>query len=97
ASRAFLFDPPAAFAEYGLVRPRGALHIGTEAQIPLLDAFVAKADVRGLARRVDSAEVRKICPVLRPECAAGGVFEPDAADIDVDALHQGYLRLFRKR
>lgn len=97
ASRAFLFDPPAGFAEYSLVKPRGALHIGTGAQLPLLDAFAAKADVRGLARRLDGAEARRICSALRPESAAGGVFEPDAADIDVDALHQGYLRLFRKR
>lgn len=97
ASRAFLFDPPPGFAEYGLVKPRGALHIGTEAQLPLLDAFAAAADVRGLARRVDGAEVHRLCPALRPECAAGGVFEPNAADIDVDALHQGYLRQFRKR
>jgi D-arginine dehydrogenase len=33
---------------------------------------------------------------LRPEAAIGAVFEPDAMDIDVHALHQAYLRLGRQ-
>jgi D-arginine dehydrogenase len=47
-------------------------------------------------RSLTSNEVLALCPVLRPDVAAGGVFEPDAADIDVDALLQGYLRAARK-
>jgi D-arginine dehydrogenase len=31
-------------------------------------------------------------PVLRPEAAHCGVFEPDAMDMDVHAIHQGFLR-----
>jgi D-arginine dehydrogenase len=37
-------------------------------------------------------EVLELCPVLRPEVAYAGVFEPQAMDIDVDALLQAYLR-----
>jgi D-arginine dehydrogenase len=36
-------------------------------------------------------------PVLRPEALLGGAYEPDASDIDVHALHQGYLRGMRRR
>ena len=36
-------------------------------------------------------------PVLRPETVLGAVHEPDAADIDVHTLHQGYLRGLRQR
>jgi D-arginine dehydrogenase len=31
-------------------------------------------------------------PVLRPEKLIGAVFEPDAMDMDVHAIHQGFLR-----
>ena len=31
-------------------------------------------------------------PVLRPEAAYCGVYEPDAMDMDVHAIHQGFLR-----
>jgi D-arginine dehydrogenase len=36
-------------------------------------------------------------PVLRAEGLLGALFEPDAMDIDVNALHQGYLRSARRR
>ena len=35
-------------------------------------------------------------PVLLPEMVRGAVFEPDAADLDVHAIHQGYLRGLRR-
>jgi D-arginine dehydrogenase len=35
-------------------------------------------------------------PALRPEQVIGAVYEPDAADMDVHAIHQGYLRGMRK-
>jgi len=31
-------------------------------------------------------------PVLRPEMAQCGIYEPDAMDMDVHAIHQGFLR-----
>ena len=36
-------------------------------------------------------------PCLKPEAVAAGMSEPEAADIDVNALHQGYLRGLRQR
>ena len=44
-----------------------------------------------------ASEITALVPVLRPECAAVGVFEPDAMSMDVAALHEGYLRGFRTR
>ena len=35
-------------------------------------------------------------PVLRGELLLGGAYEPDASDIDVHALHQGYLKGLRR-
>ena len=35
-------------------------------------------------------------PVLRPERIVGAILEPDAVDMDVHAIHQGYLRGMRR-
>jgi D-arginine dehydrogenase len=43
-----------------------------------------------------AAEACALTPVLRPECVLGAVYEPDAADMDVHAIHQGYLRGLRR-
>ena len=36
-------------------------------------------------------------PCLRPELVHGALYDPGAQDIDVHALHQGFLRGFRRR
>ena len=46
---------------------------------------------------LDAGEARAMVPVLRPDQVVGAVFEPDAMDIDVHELHQGYLRRLRQR
>jgi D-arginine dehydrogenase len=45
---------------------------------------------------IDADAVRQLCPVLARDYVAGGVWEPRAADIDVDALLGGYLRRLRE-
>jgi D-arginine dehydrogenase len=42
-------------------------------------------------------EALAVVPFLRPEVLARCYFEPDNAEIDVEALHQGYLRGIRRR
>jgi D-arginine dehydrogenase len=97
ASREFLFTPPRAFAEGPLTRPRGCLYIATEEQLPELHAFASLPDVAPATRSVPVPEAFELCPILRKGYVAGALHEPDSADIDVAALHQGYLRWFRKR
>ncbi len=48
------------------------------------------------SRRLKPAEVMGLVPVLRADRLLGGVLEPDACDIDVHALHQGYLKGLRR-
>lgn len=95
ASRAFLFAPPADFCEHPIAGPRGALHIARTDQAQFLTALLAEPDMAAQAQMVDAATVERFCPLLRPGYAAAGVYEADARDIDVHALHQGYLRRLR--
>jgi D-arginine dehydrogenase len=97
-SRAFYEAPPPGFTDHPMLTPRGALFVAPAEQLPALERHYrdCHALVASIAR-IDAAEARRIVPVLRADYVAGGVHEPDAMDIDVNALHQGYLRGLRAR
>jgi D-arginine dehydrogenase len=97
ASRRFLFEPPRSFTEGLLARRRGCLYIATQEQLPRLHAFASLPDVAPATRPVSIADAYAHCPILRPGYVAGALYEPDSSDIEVAALHQGYLRWFRRR
>ncbi len=97
ASRDFFHAPPPGFAEHPLVRKRGALHIASAEQLRSLESFAANADVASSIRRISREEALGACAILRPDYVAAAVIEDDAADVDVHALHQAYLRQFRSR
>jgi D-arginine dehydrogenase len=93
ASRDFYDAPPAGFTDHPLLSPRGVLHVATAAELPALDALQAELQaIDPTVRRVSQAELLATVPVLRAEAAVAGLVEDSAADIDVHALHQGYLR-----
>ncbi len=98
ASRAFFREPPTGFASAPLLTPRGTLMVGDEAQradaLTLRDTLVAEGSD---AEFLDGEVARARVPVLRPDAAAVGVWDPDAFDIDVDGLLQGFLRGARAR
>jgi len=98
ASRDFFHHPPPGFSPNPLLKHRSWLHVASASQAATLEQFLATEDVAARARRISPEEALALSPLLRPEtAAAGGAYETDAADIDVDALHQGYLRLLRQR
>ena len=96
ASRDFLFEPPAGFSDVPLVHPRPTLFFARPGQLHLLDEARADADVRGGTRLLDATEAARLLPVFRPGYLGGGMIEDASADIDVHALHQGYLRAARR-
>ena len=97
AGRPFLADPPDGFCAGPLLGPRGALFIADEADRPRLTAQEAEERATGAFTALSGAEVRDLVPILRPEAAVAGLLETGAMDIDVDALHQGYLRGLLRR
>jgi D-arginine dehydrogenase len=93
ASRAFYERPPTGFADTPILAPRGALYVGWQGQEAALDALHAELESTGsVVSRIDADECLHRVPVLRGEALLGGLLEVDAMDIDVHALHQGYLR-----
>ncbi|PXW95241.1 D-arginine dehydrogenase [Sphaerotilus hippei] len=98
ASRAFYDQPPPAFGPSALLSPRGVAHVAAPGQRERLEAFHREIQDRGApVRWLDHDALMQAVPCLRPERAVAGVFEDGASDIDVHALHQGYLRQFRQR
>jgi len=97
ASRSFFFTAQPGFTDTPLMKPRGSLYIATAEQRQSLEEFAALPDVAAQTRRLTGAEAHLICPMLRMERIVAALLEPEAADVDVHALHSGYLRLLRQR
>lgn len=93
AGRAFLESPPPGFAATPLLAPRGSVVYGGTSDADALAARCEEWRATGTeVRMLAGAELRTLVPPLRAGVAAVGVLEPGARDIDVDALHQGFLR-----
>ena len=78
------------------MHPRPTLFFARPEQIGLLHEIRADADVRASTRLLDAVETWQLLPVFRPGYLGGGMIEDASADIDVHALHQGYLRAARR-
>ncbi|WP_119157241.1 NAD(P)/FAD-dependent oxidoreductase [Caldimonas tepidiphila] len=98
ASRAFLERPPADFGDEPILSPRGVLHVAGPGQDDLLESAWRELSERSRdIRRVGRDEMLAAVPCLRPEATTAGLVEDGASDIDVHALHQGYLRGMRRQ
>lgn len=97
ASRAFYERPPSGFAEHPLLTPRGVIYLaGPEDQARLDETFDSLSATAPDVTRIGAAEILHRVPVLKPQKVLGGILEADAMDIDVHALHQGFLREMRR-
>jgi D-arginine dehydrogenase len=96
ASRAFYEQPPSGFGDQPLLAPRGVLYLATHGQEALLQETQRTLAASGCELEevdADAALARVSC--LRPEVVHGALSEHGAQDIDVHALHQGFLRGMR--
>ena len=97
ASRAFLQAPPDAFSDHPLLTPRGAMMVAEHGQDEMLSAhWDVLRQVTQKGRLLNTQEACEYLPVLRSEKILGGIYEPDASDMDVHSIHQGYLRGAKK-
>lgn len=89
----FYRQPPAGFTDHPLLTPRGALIAGrAEQQAATQKAAAEYARLVPSVRWLDPAEALRRQPLLKPEAAAGGAIFEEAEDMDVAAIHGGFLR-----
>lgn len=96
ASKPFYWNPPDGFADTPLISERGALHVfapGDEARAAAIAEDFGR-DIAGV-RLLGHHELLARVPVLRPERVAGAVSDPECRDMDVAAIHLGFLRRAR--
>ena len=93
ASRAFLTEPPAGFCDYPLLSRRGMITVARSDQLDLLhqELKAAQALVPSIVAMTPAEAIARV-PVLRADYLAGAYIEPHSMDIDVNGLHQGFLR-----
>ncbi|MBS3997073.1 MAG: FAD-binding oxidoreductase [Hydrogenophaga sp.] len=97
ASEAFFVNPPPGFAQAPLLTPRGLLTVaGPDELHHLEEAWDTLQQTSPRGRRVSAAEALDMVPALRPDKVSAAIIEPDSFDMDVHAIHQGYLRGFRQ-
>ncbi len=90
ASGAFFHHPTPGFAEAPLLSPRGELMLVDAGHADEAD----KARALGLVE-ISMDEVRAMIPLIRPEAVEVALIDRGAEDIDVDLVHQGFLKRFR--
>jgi D-arginine dehydrogenase len=91
-SRAFFEAPPAGFTEVPLMRHRPVLFLANAAQEREMAAFLAEGI--GL-RQITPMQAQAMLPALRPGYTAAAAVEDNGFDMDVAAIHQGFLRMLR--
>ena len=97
ASRAFFEAAPGGFTEHPVLGARGAMMVATHGQeAPLHAHWAVLQPISPRGRLLDAAAACELTPVLRHDRVIGAVYEPDASDLDVHAIHQGFLRGIRR-
>lgn len=92
ASGDFLKQPPTGFCETPVTSARGELLLGLPGQEAAIE------DHRSIGMQdITLADARRHIPLLRTDAIDCALFDGTCLDIDVDALHQSYLRLLKKR
>lgn len=94
ASRSFYLNPPTGFADVPLNRIRAVLIFGRD-RAALAQSHQALKTAGSNADLLDREQAMALVPVLRPECLEVGLLEPDCGDLDIAAIHGGFLRATR--
>lgn len=93
AVAADFFDRPNEMWDAPILTPRGELLVAREDE---MDALVAYEQGSTGLQRLETAEVADLVPILRTDDIVAAIYEPDAQDIDVDRLLQGFASTLRR-
>ena len=93
ATGRFYRDLPQGFSDHPVLTPRGALIVARAEQEAAAKAAAATyALLVPTVRWLEPEEILRRHPLLRPETVAGGAVFEEAEDMDVAAIHAGFLR-----
>ncbi len=96
ASAGFYHRPPEGFVENPLLSPRGVLMVANRDQLALLETLIEDVSQNGRVERLNKKELAQMVPLLRGDAVEAGMYDVRGKDIDVNALHQGYLRQLKQ-
>ena len=96
SSRAFLERPPEGFCDVPLMSPRAAMIVADSEGLARLESRYGGPDAPATMHRIARQEALGLVPILRPEWLAGAYIDGSGCDMDVAAIHQGYLRWARR-
>ena len=89
----FFQKPPREFTDVPLCKPHGLMFIAREDQKSVL--YEALGSVRDLSPDIHEISVDQaidLVPVLRRDYLAAAFLDPNTLALDVNAIHQGYIR-----
>lgn len=93
AGNDFFSHPPEGFTNQPILLPRGVLYVGTAEQQDLLDSQYQDWLEQGLdVSRLSAEQALALVPCLDPDTLAGALYDGQGQDMDVHALHQGFLK-----
>ena len=98
ASRAFYEQNAGGLSDRPVLEPRGELLLARPDQLAALDRAEAELRVQiDHLERLDADALIERLPAIRPGYAAAALADDAAMDMDVAAIHQGFLNGFRRR
>lgn len=96
ASEAFFTTPPSSFTNTALFSPRLIMMIARADQQQSLSALYEAVRVDGDTDVIDGAALHRVNPLVKRSYAAAAMLDRAGQDIDVGALHQGFLTQFKR-
>jgi D-arginine dehydrogenase len=93
-SEPFYNNPPDGFTDVPLLRGRHCLMIASQDQQQRL---AGNAQANPSLELLDSNQLVELVPNLRPTHIKAGVLDRSGGDLNVDAILQGFIRLFQRR
>lgn len=95
ASLQFFETPPTRFSERPLLSRIDAAFVAREDQLDQLEAMERELSDALTVSRICQSTLYERLPLLRAGYAVAALWDTGTSEIDVAALHQGYLRVFK--
>lgn len=97
ASKDFLHHPPMGFVDAPLITDLGAIHVfDSGQQSRAIELYERDSKVLPHIELLSAEALERAVPQLKKGRFAGGIIDGECGNLDVAALHQGYLRAAKK-